>query len=121
MTLVRVVEDDQLICDLLRMQLEHDGFDVAVTSRDFPILLAPELWEGVSCAVVDLQLNDNEINGVEVLAYLTSHHPGVRRVVLSAISVKDIPGLIAELGPYADKVLRKPSDFADIIRAVRGE
>ena len=119
MTFIRVVEDDRVIADLLRMLLEHEGFTVAVTAEDFPLLLAPTLWEQVDTAIVDLQLNDPHINGVEILEYLTEHHPSVRRVVLSAVS--DIPNLIQALGPVADVVLRKPTDIAEIVKQVRGD
>lgn len=118
MTIVRIVDDSREMAEMLRVLLEHEDLRVAVTCEDFPILLSPTLWEGVSVALVDLNLGFGQIHGVDVLGYLRENHPDIKRIVLTAASDK-APPVADTLGELADAVLSKPADLAHIVKAVK--
>lgn len=87
---VMVVDDTIQIADMLRMALEFAGVDVITHTSEFAALLAPEPWQGVDAAVIDLMLP--EVDGEQIVRYLAADHPGIQRVVLSAVAHQR-PGL----------------------------
>lgn len=87
---VAVVEDSIDVADMLRLVLETAGVDTVVFTTGFESLLTAEPWRGVDAAVIDLMLP--EVSGEAIVGYLADNHPGVRRVVLSAVAHQR-PGL----------------------------
>lgn len=113
---VRIVDDEPIIGEMLSTLLSLEGIPNTVTSQDFDTLLAPERWEGITTALVDLNLSE-DVSGEDVLAYLKEHHPNIRRIVLSAIT--DTADVKTRLGGLAHAVLTKPSEIVDILTEVQ--
>ena len=81
---VLIAEDTVAIADMLAMALEFADVEVAKWTSDFAALLAPEPWQGVDAAVIDLMLPD--VDGEVIVRYLAAEHPSISRVVLSAVA-----------------------------------
>jgi DNA-binding response OmpR family regulator len=111
---VRIVEDNDDIAFMLARQIESDAphLDATMTTTGFPELLAPEPWEGIDAAVVDVMLPG--ISGIDILRWLAEYRPGIRRVAMTA-------GLIeaTEATGYAHCVLIKPFHTRDLVEALR--
>lgn len=112
---VRIVEDSDMIAEMLSVVLTHDGHHVCVTDRDFDWLLAPASWEGIDAVLCDLWLGD-DTTGLDVLRYVTTYHPHIRRVLLTAAALDE--DLVGQAAEFADAVLRKPSELDDIVKAL---
>ncbi len=109
---VLVVDDDPIIARLVADVLELSELEIRTHTARFEELLAPEPWDDVDVAIVDLMMP--VVGGEEILAYLQSELPHVRRISLSA-SERALPeGLV-------DQRLVKPVKTADLLRAVRNE
>lgn len=104
-----------MIAELLAVVLANDGHHVSVTNADFDWLLAPAMWEGVDAVLCDLMLGDNT-TGLDVLRYVATHQPHIRRVLLTAMDFSD--ELCAQAAEYAHAVLRKPADLDLIAQAL---
>lgn len=107
---VRVVEDDPIVVEMLRVWLDDD-VALLVTADHFGETLLPGAWEDVDVAVVDFMLPG--LSGDVVLRYLTDVHPMVRRVVFSAVGGL---GLIDE--GLADAVVTKPARREELLHAI---
>lgn len=81
---VLIVEDTIPVAEMLAMALEFAGVDVTLWTSDFAALLTPEPWQEVDAVVCDLMLPD--VDGEQIIRYLADHHPGIQRVVLSAVA-----------------------------------
>lgn len=113
-TCVRIVEDSDILTDMLGLMMELEGIRYCKTTHNFHLLLGPELWEGVTAVLCDLDLGGST-TGEMVLEYLKETHPWIKRVVLSAVadvSTERIRGL-------SHVALAKPTNQADIAKAVR--
>lgn len=107
---LRIVEDQPVIASLLTRGLEGD-WDVLVTTSDFEELFEIEPWQGVDVALVDLRLNG--VTGVEVLAYVKTMFPSIRRIAMTGA----LDEAQAVLG-VADLTLVKPFRVADLLEAL---
>ena len=81
---VLIAEDSVAIADMLAMALEFADVEVVKVTSDFASLLTPEPWQGVDAAVLDLLLGG--MDGEDIVRYLAADHPGVKRVVFSAVA-----------------------------------
>lgn len=115
MTRVRIVDDSELLAEMLRDLLVHEGHGVTITTHDFGSLLNPDAWLNVEVALIDLYLAA-EISGFDILDYLQRNHPDIRRVVLSGSS--NDPTLEHHVHEYAHVVLPKPTNVDDVIAAL---
>jgi DNA-binding response OmpR family regulator len=114
---VRVVEDHPDIAELLRLELEHAGFDVTVTSTLFAELLDAARWVDVDAGVFDLMLGDEHVNGGDLVLFVATHAPTVRRIILTASAEAH---LTAELRAAAHVVMDKPTGIGKLSEAIRG-
>jgi DNA-binding response OmpR family regulator len=112
---VLVVEDTIELAELFELWLSLAEIEAVTVSRDFDQLLAPQIWEGIEVAVVDLMLGDR-ISGVAILAWLYENRPDVRRIVCSAMDLHD-----EEVTGAADVILRKPVTRDAFVEAVRSD
>lgn len=101
---VRFVEDNPDLAMLIRHTLEPAGIELVLSDSDFGSLLAPEPWDGIDVALVDVLLGEPDIDGRDVLRWLKANRPEVRRVVFSAVG-----NVYVELEELADVVLTKGS------------
>ena len=81
---VVVAEDTVAIADMLCMALEYADVEVVKVTSDFTSLLTPKPWQGVDAVVCDLMLPG--MDGEDIIRYVAEHHPGIARVVLSAVA-----------------------------------
>ena len=110
---VRIVEDDESVAEMLRVYLTHERAKVLVTTTDFGLMLTPDPWEDVDVAVVDFMLP--ELSGDVILRYLADVHPTIRRILFTAVGRL---GIVDD--SYADAVITKPASPAEVWEAVRG-
>lgn len=82
MSTIVVVEDEPDIARLSRLVLEEAGHTVIECSNVSELLLDDRWWEHRDAAIVDLMLPN--IPGVDLLAWLVTHAPHVRRIAYSA-------------------------------------
>lgn len=108
---VAIVEDSPDVAEMLTAMLGLSDVETVTFTDDFASLLSAEPWQGVDVALVDLMLPG--IDGDEILAYLASHHPTVRRVVLSAVAHQRLG-----LDQLAHAVVTKPVDTRSLLRAI---
>lgn len=113
-TCVRIVEDSDVLSEMLGLMMDFEGIRYCKTTSNFDLLLGPELWEGVTSVLCDLDLG-GPTTGEMVLEYLRETHPWIKRVVLSAV----VEVLTDRVGSLAHIVLAKPANLSDIAEAVR--
>lgn len=109
---VVIVEDNRDIAELQALALTGVVDSVQIVSQEFERILQPDIWQGATCAVLDLMLP--HIDGEDICRYLRVEFPHIRRVICTAKPLRHVPDL-AEL---ADVVLVKPFIVSDLIRAV---
>lgn len=103
-----VVTADRALADLLRPQVENQGFRAALASSYEEATL---LLGAAAGALVDLELPDG---GLDVLARLRIEDPNLG-IVAIATNEADADAAAG----HADRVLREPLTIADLSDAVR--
>lgn len=112
---VRVVDDDRSIIQLMTIILDQlEGIEPVITGSDFERLFAPEPWEGIDGALVDMNLGSS-VTGADILKYLYDNHPEIRRVAFTAMQLPP-----EDVGDLAHVLLTKPADAHQIAEALRG-
>lgn len=101
---VRLVEDSPDLAMLIGHLLDHAHIDLVVTQNDFAALLDREPWWDIDVAVVDILLGEEGIDGRDILRWLKTERPDIRRVAFSAVG-----NVYVELEELADVVLTKGS------------
>lgn len=114
LTCVRIVEDSEVLAEMLGVILEFEDIRCCKTTSNFHMLLGPELWEGVTATLCDLDLG-GPTTGRMILEYLVETRPEIKRVVLSAVSEVTTPEIVA----LAHIILVKPVGLGVIAEAVR--
>lgn len=107
---VVILEDNGGISTLLSAVLQ--GYETVSPKIDRTELFDPELWESADVAVVDLLLG--EMKGTEVLAYLGTVAPHVRRIVITAAPAAVDDTCLRE----SEAILTKPFDITDLCNEV---
>lgn len=107
-----VVDDDEQTGFLLRFIL--DDCDVTLFTGNWQRMKRDPIWERADVAIVDLFLGFG-MSGEEILVWLTSYHPNVRRIALSAI-----PERLPTQEPLAHTTVAKPFEPEAIRAAVTG-
>jgi DNA-binding NtrC family response regulator len=101
---VLVVDDDQSLRLLCRINLELDGFEVTeARSLD----AARAALDGVDAVLLDVHVGSE--NGIDLLDEVKRDRPGLPVVLLTGES-----GLPPEARGRADAVLSKPFEIADL-------
>lgn len=108
---VLVVDDSKVIRQLIRVNLELDGFEV-VTAADGAECL--EVVHRVCPDVITLDVAMPRLNGLRTAEHLRLD-PRTRRIPLVLVSGSSIAGLAATVDAY----LAKPFDPSELTRTVR--
>lgn len=113
---VLIVDDSTLLADMLRFVLEHEGHSATIVDQRFARLLDPAhpAWAGVDVVICDLNLGEN-LTGLDVLRVAATHHPTVRRIVLSGTDT----GLVTQAQAVADVVFVKPCPLDELLARLR--
>ncbi|MDT0307185.1 response regulator [Streptomyces sp. DSM 44917] len=110
---VLVVDDSQVIRQLIRLNLELDGFEVATASDGEECL---EAVRRVRPDVITLDLAMPRLDGARTVRRLRGDE-GTRRIPLVVVSA-DVVGR-RELPPGVDAVVPKPFEPAELVGVVR--
>ena len=110
---ILLVDDDEALLGLLRLELEAEGHQV-VCARDGAQALELQAAHSPSAVVLDLGLPD--MGGEEVLTALGERVPGLPVVILSARD--DVGSVVDCMRAGATDFVSKPFDRARLIAAV---
>lgn len=114
---ILVVDDEPFIAGLLRDVLERRGFKVEISEGGEPALARAASGE-FQLVVSDFAIPG--MNGLEFARALGSRRPSCRVMIVSAfLDGETSEALSAE--PNVVRLVRKPFDIFDLIRAVESE
>ncbi len=114
---ILVVEDDPSARDLLRLYLEHEGYDVSLAADGEEALVA---IESSTPDLIALDLNLPGLGGLELLMTF-GERPGLRGTPVLVVSGAEHPERALASGAHA--VLQKPirrNDLLDTVRRLLG-
>jgi len=115
---ILVVEDDEGICSFLRVELEHEGFEVllATTGRDALVKFEKEANEGRVLNLILLDIMLPQLNGIEVLRR-------IRKVsdipVILLTARNETYDKVSGLDAGADDYLTKPFEIEELLARIR--
>jgi len=112
--MILVVDDDKILCALLKSLLENAGYDVEVAyngEEAYPKLKKP------SCRLVFLDIRMPGINGAELLMLMTAE--GIRVPVVVIAGFPDFDEEEIKQFPNVRKMFHKPLYPEDILSAAR--
>lgn len=121
---ILIIEDEADMAALLGIVLAYDfpeteGHVIKTLTGDFSLALRPEVYKGVTTAIVDLMLplehdpDDLTIPGVRILQYLRDYHPHVWRIAFTAVEWRiEDPAL-------ADQIVSKPALATVLTNAIK--
>jgi CheY-like chemotaxis protein len=113
---VVIVEDHEDIARLQKRYLEEKGDQVTVITTGFAQVLTPSpMWAQADAAVVDYHLATGPTSGGDVLVWLASNYPAIRRVASTAAG-----GMLSDLEDVAHVVLYKPYAAPTLYQAIHG-
>ena len=115
--LVRVVEDHPDIAELLRLELQHEGFEIDLRTSHFEDLLEADEWTDIDAGVFDIMLGDSPVGGGELVLFVAREAPHVRRIILTATREAH---LTATVRAAAHVVMDKPTGIGKLAEAIRG-
>lgn len=110
-----VVEDSNTMAKLL--SVVWDAHDVRLVTDHFPDLRDPTdpRWHGIDMLITDLDLQDPDVDGLDLLRTCETGHPLVHRGLLSGSLESP---RFAEARRVAHVVLPKPTELDELIAAV---
>ncbi|MBU3747130.1 MAG: response regulator [Burkholderiaceae bacterium] len=113
---ILVVEDDEAIRELLRINLSHAGYGLRLCERvdEARILLAQESFH---LAMLDWMLPDE--SGIELIQSIRRHPETMRLPIIMLTARNQEADRIAGLEAGADDYLSKPFSMAELIARVR--
>ena len=109
---VLLVEDERLVADMVRLNLEHAGFTVQHVEDGESALIHAD---GKDLLVLDVMLPG--IDGVEVARRLRGR--GVTTPILMLTARGEVPARVAGLEAGADDYLTKPCAMPELVARVR--
>jgi two-component system alkaline phosphatase synthesis response regulator PhoP len=114
MSRILLVEDDELVGTMVRMNLENAGHELC-WCRDGADGLAASLESPFDLVLLDISLPKQD--GYEVLQGLRAHGLGMPVLMLTARS--DVGSKVKALEMGADDYLAKPFDLAELVARVK--
>lgn len=114
---ILVVDDDATVCDLLRVVLEREGYDVTAAA-DGKEAIRLFRQKPVDLIITDIIMPEQE--GLKTISDIRRDYPNVRVIAISG-------GVQYGLGDYleaatalgADRTFSKPFDRRELLSAVR--
>ncbi|MEE8240029.1 MAG: response regulator [Nitrospirales bacterium] len=116
MATILIVDDEQMICDLLRAVLSRHGHEVFTTTTGREAL---ELFRQHRPDITLLDLRMPEMDGMEVLKQIRAHDPQANVMVLAGMGADDLENKARQLG--ASDFLRKRLSLEVLFGALERE
>lgn len=112
---ILIVDDDHSMCELLRLILRREGYNVVGQAHDGEAALdkCARLEPDLVCLDIDMP----KLSGMEVLQSIREAHPGVAVVMVSAESSMDVVKNAIQAG--ARGFIVKPFNAAKILDTIR--
>jgi DNA-binding response OmpR family regulator len=111
---ILIIEDDEQLCETLKLQFEHHGFESDCVHNGIDALYY------VMQSVYDLIILDRMLPGMDGLALLRIiRESSVRTPVILATAVDSVEERIAGLDNGADDYLVKPYDIGELLARIR--
>lgn len=115
MKTILIVDDEPRLLKSIQAGLKiHQGSFSVITAID-----GEEAVKILSSALVDLVITDlkmPKMDGFELLAYISTHHPTLPAIVMTAFSTPDIERKIEDTSSL--KLLEKPIDFDELADSI---
>lgn len=112
---VLIVEDTPgLLKSLVDLLKKYDSQFNILTSENGEEAISTLRKMPVSVLVTDLYMP--KVDGLELLSYMSRHHPDTPCIVMTAFSSPEITDILGNLGIY--RFLEKPFDSNDLIQAI---
>lgn len=108
---ILVVDDDHIMCELLKSILRREHYDVVGVARNGEEAL--ELCAKLNPHVVCLDINMPGVGGLETLHALKSNRPEIRVIMVSAEATADV--VREAMGKGACGFIVKPFNAAKIL------
>ncbi len=111
---ILIIEDDQQLCETLKMQLEHEGFqtDCVYNGTDALYYAMQSVYDII---ILDRMLP--EMNGLSLLKIIRENNISVP--VILATAVDSVDERITGLDSGADDYLVKPYDIGELLARIR--
>jgi len=111
---VLIVDDEQMVCDVLRRELTEDGY-LCVTALTGDDALSKIATQGFEVALLDIKLPG--ISGIEVLKEIRSRCPGTVAIMITVIDEAKTVVEAMKLG--ASDYILKPFDLDRVNTSIR--
>ncbi|MHC1745243.1 MAG: HD domain-containing phosphohydrolase [Syntrophobacteraceae bacterium] len=111
---ILIVEDDSILCDLLReylQQLQHERVQTCYSAQDALVAIKEEVYD---CAFVDLRLPD--MDGIQLIGILKIEDPSLPIVMMSGYPTMSYT--IEAMRKGASDFLPKPFTLQDMVLAL---
>ena len=114
---ILVVDDEESICEILKFNLEVNGYDVDVAySAEEAMKMHPEHY---SLILLDIMMG--EMSGFQ-MARILKEKPETARVPIIFCTAKDTENdTVAGLNIGADDYIAKPFSLSEVIARVKGD
>lgn len=103
---ILVVEDETLLCDMMRVLLTRWGYEVECANTGTQALENIKN-KGCDLALIDLKLPD--MSGKDLAPKIKAHHPTIPIIMITAFPPAELPGV--------DEIISKPLR-ADTLRQI---
>lgn len=111
---ILIIEDDEQLCETLRLQFEHHGIESDCVHSGIDALYY------ISQSVYDLMILDRMLPGMDGISLLKIIRENkVRTPVILATAVDSVEERIAGLDNGADDYLVKPYDIGELLARIR--
>ncbi len=111
---ILIVEDDSILCDLLReylQQLQHEKVQTCYSAHEALVAIKDDVYD---CAFVDLRLPD--MDGIQLIGILKSQDPSLPVVMMSGYPTMSYT--IEAMRKGASDFLPKPFTLQDMVLAL---
>jgi two-component system response regulator GlrR len=116
LTNILVVDDDDLLAEMLKIQLEKKGFKVRLAQN------GKQALQSLKESTPDLLITDifmDEMDGIELTAHLKKFHPNIKIIAMSG-KLESVPmsflAMARALG--AHRALQKPFDLPSLLKLI---
>lgn len=110
---ILIVEDEQRLADILKMQFEDSGFSVDIANDGY---IGRQLVETNQYSLVILDINLPLINGYDLCREIRKTHSNLPIIMLTALGTAD--NKLSGFNAGADDYVLKPFDFRELLARV---